>query len=120
MNKNENIMKKVKIHVCNDYTFLDDDVYVEIELPTIPRIGEIVYLNDDLFNKLEKQIKSSLKKAQEYCPKWIYGKSYDCDDPKKENLSDISITDIMYVTSIAYEANSDVISIELNDTQKDD
>lgn len=102
------------IHIKNENIYMDDNVCVQIELPAVPRRGEILYLNDDLKQVLEDKAKSNLAVAREYAPKWFYGHSYNCEEPKQENLIDISFDDAIHVDSVAFNANSEIIHVELD------
>lgn len=93
---------------------MDDNVCVQIELPAVPRIGEIVYLDNDLMQVLEDKAKSNLAVAREYAPKWFYGHSSGCEEPKQENLIDISFGDAVRVDSVSFDANSEIIHVELD------
>lgn len=93
---------------------MDDDVCVQIELPAVPRIGETLYLNNDLKQVLVDKVKSNLAVAREYAPKWFYGHSYDCEEPKQEDLINISFDDAIRVDSVSFNANSEIIHVELD------
>jgi hypothetical protein len=108
------------ILIKNDYDFLVSDVGVEIQLPAVPRKGEILYLTDEQIEVLENKAKSDLKIAKYYAPKWFYGDSRFCKEPKQENLQDLSFSDAMYVKEVVYYGNSEIIKIELDDDFDDD
>ena len=102
------------VHIKNENTYIDDNVCVQIELPAVPRKGEILYLQNDLKQVLEDKVKSNLEVAREYAPKWFYGHSYNCEEPKQVNLTDLSFDDAINVDSVAFNANSEIIHIELD------
>ena len=102
------------VHIKNGYTYIDNNVCVQIELPAVPRKGEFLYLQNDLKQVLEDKVRSDLEIARVYAPKWFYGHSYDCEEPKQENLEDISFDDAIIVDSVAFIANSEIIHIELD------
>lgn len=102
------------VHIKNENTYIDDNVYVQIELPAVPRKGEILYLDNDLKQVLEDKAKSNLEVAIKYAPEWFYGHSHNCEELKQENLTDLSFDDAIYVDSVAFHANSEIIHIELN------
>ena len=111
-------MHKIMIYIANDNNFLDSDVCVEIQLPAVPRKGDILYLTDEQMEVLENKAKSDLKIAKYYAPKWFYGDSCSCKEPKQENLQDLSFEDAMYVRDVVYYGNSE-IKIELDDIMYD-
>lgn len=106
-------MYKIRVHIRNKAVLIDEAVFIDIELPSIPRKGEIVFLDEKLIEELENKAKSSLINSKSYAPKWFYGTSYDCNDPKKENLIDLSFIDAKFVDSVSYRANSDIVHVEL-------
>lgn len=99
---------------------MDEEVYVNISLPFLPPVGSILHITDEMQLQLEAMAKSSLDIAQRYAPKWFYGKSRNCDEPKDENLEDLSFSDALYVTKILFKANCDIVELEINDTDSDD
>lgn len=102
------------VHIKNENNYIDDNVCVQIELPAVPRTGEFLYLQNDLKQVLEDKVKSNLEVAREYAPKWFYGNSYNCKELKQENLTDLSFDDAINVDSVAFNANSEIIHIELD------
>ena len=107
-------MKKVKVHVANEYDFMDSRVAIDILLPATPRKGETLYLKDEQLRELEKQACQNLNIASLYYPKWFYGHSYNCDDPKESNLKDLGFDDAIFISSVAYNADEDIIYIEID------
>ena len=107
-------MYKIMIHIKNESTYIDVNVCVQIELPAVPRKGDTLYLDNDLKQVLEDKAKSNLEVARGYAPKWFYGHSYDCKEPKQENLQDLSFHDATNVDSVAFNGNSEIIHIELD------
>lgn len=112
-------MYKIKVHIKNDNDFLDSDVFVKIELPAVPRKGEILYLNKIQQEILKKKVKSDLKIAQNYAPKWFYGGSCGCENPKQKNLKDLNFGDAIFVDGVVFTGYSEFIQIELDDTIND-
>jgi hypothetical protein len=110
-------MHKIMIYIANDNNFLDSDVCVEIQLPAVPRKGDILYLTDEQIEVLENKAKSDLKIAKCYFPRWFYGDA-SYKEPKQENLQDLSFEDAMYVRDVVYYGNSE-IKIELDDITYD-
>jgi hypothetical protein len=107
-------MYKIMVHISADNDFNDDRVCVQLELPAVPRKGEILCLGNDIVKILEDKAKADLETAQSYAPKWFYGRSYECSCPKNENLEDLSFSDAMYITSVLFHANSDIIHVEID------
>lgn len=107
-------MYKIMVHIKNDNDFIDSNVFVEIELPTVPRKGEILYLNEKQQEILKNKVKSDLKIALNYAPKWFYGHSWECKKPKKKNLKDLNFNDAIYVDIVVFTGDSEIIQIELD------
>lgn len=105
-------MKTIRVHVSNENDYLDNKV--DIQLPAVPRKGEYLHLPEELRQELEKQACKDLWVAANYAPKWFYAKSYGCTKPGAENLEDLSFSNAVYVSSVAYFANSELIHIEID------
>jgi hypothetical protein len=112
-------MYKIKVHIKNDNDFLDSNVFVEIQLPAVPRKGEILYLNEEQQEILKKKVKSDLKIAVNYAPKWFYGASSGCENPKEKNLKDLDFGDAIFVNDVVFSGDSEFIQIELDDSIND-
>lgn len=102
------------VHIKNDNEFIDSEVFVEIELPAVPRKGEILYLNEEQYEILENKAKSNLKIARNYASEWFYYGSSECQNLKKKNLKDLNFGDAIYVDSVVFTGNSEIIKIELD------
>ena len=108
-------MIKCRIHIFNKEEFMDQDVYIEIMLPCIPQVGNNLDLSFELLYELEKKAKKHLEIAGRYAPHWFYGKSFDCENLKDENLQDLSFDDANTVKSVGFMANCDYVNIALAD-----
>jgi hypothetical protein len=106
-------MYKVRIHIENDCTFMDNQVFTDIAIATAPRVGEYVQLSDDQFIELSDKASVSIDVAKSYAPRWFQGKSYDCTEPKHENLDDINFEDASEVMRVMYKPADEIIYIEL-------
>lgn len=115
-------MIKIRVHIENDDVFMDENVFVDITLPAVPRKGETLYLTDEAQTELENKAKSSLIVATPYAPLWFYGhsraqlsdKEWKDDTLKPEHLKDLSFDDANCVSGVAFDANSDMVHVELN------
>jgi len=106
---------KVYIEDEDNIEFLDDDVSVSFKLPAIPRVGERIFLTEELRSQLENMAKSSLDKASNY-RNWFYGGSHNVrrgGDVQEKNLKDLSFDDASYVTHVVYYPDDDTVYIEL-------
>ena len=112
-------MYKIKVYINNYNQFIDSDVFVEIELPAVPRKGENLYLTEEQQEILKNKVKSDLKIAINYAPKWFYGASSGCENPKKNNLKDLDFGDAIFVDSVVFTGGSEFIQIELDDSIND-
>lgn len=109
-------MIKCKIYIFSGNDFLDEKVCVEISLPCAPFIGSYLQLGDELKTELENKAKSSVNTALKYAPKWFYFGSKNVGAITDENLKDLSFADALYVSSVTFKANQDILFIELTDT----
>ena len=110
-------MINVKVYIEDEGSldFLDDDVSVSFKLPAIPRVGERIFLTEELQSKLENMARSSLNKASNY-RNWFYGHSHKIRegvDIQEKNLKDLSFGDASYVTHVVYYPDEDTVYIEL-------
>jgi hypothetical protein len=106
---------KVYIEDENNAEFLDDDVCISFQLPAIPRVGERIFLTQELQSQLENMARSSIDKAENY-RSWFYGFSSYIQrgaDIKEKNLKDLQFNDASYVSHVVYYPNDDTVYIEL-------
>jgi len=108
-------MVQIKVHIKSDNDFLDERVSVVINLPVVPRAGETLYLTEELRLELETKARMDLRLAAKYAPKWFYGASSQCREPKPENLKDLSFEDALFVSSVAYFADREIVQLEIDD-----
>lgn len=106
-------MIKVRIYIYNQWEYMDPDVFAEGLLPAIPQKGEDFKLDEKTLRELENKARASLEIAGHYAPEWFQGKSMHVDDPKEENLQDLSFDDIMVVKDVRYKLNSEFVDIEI-------
>lgn len=109
-------MKNIRVHIVSE-EYMDEDVYADIKLPSIPNIGDTLYIGTDALLLLQAKATFSLNIAQRYCPKWFYGNSCKVtpNELGYENLSDLSFEDAIFVSSVSYKANQNIVEIELTD-----
>lgn len=93
-------MVKVRVFIENRLLNFDDDVFVDMSLPSIPRFGEMLFLNDDSYNNLRAEIIVT-DISQKY--------NYLLD----EN-NNFDVYGAIFVSSIKYEQDKDYVSIELS------
>ena len=106
---------QIRVHIASEFFFMNEDVFVDIETLAVPRIGETLYLTTDQLKTLEDKAKIDTEIASGYAPKWFYGKSYNCKNPKKENLKDLNFSDAIYVSNVLHNIRRNKIEIELSD-----
>jgi len=82
-------MEKFKIYIYNEEGLWSNDVFIIIELPTVPRIGDTLWLTDNQRRELEN--KASM-------PKTIN----DYDDYRYGSSSEINFDDVAQVYSVLY------------------
>lgn len=107
-------MIKVRIHIESE-EFMDVNVFVDCTLPSVPRKGEVLFITDDMSEELRKKAVKSVDIARIYAPKWFYGKScgVDSEDVGVDNLINLIFVDAIIATNISYDANSELVHIEL-------
>lgn len=123
---NSTPMHKIMVHIQNDCEYMDEKVCLEIRLPSIPRIGETLYLGRKLLDVLQNMAKLDLDIASAYLPQWFHWFPWPDDrgpkiiyselegeDLKPENLRDLDFYGANHVHTIMYDANSDIVHIEL-------
>ena len=107
-------MIKCRVYIENDDGFNDDKVYVDIELPAAPRLGEALFLSEKHQIALEEMGKKDMKNLNYYL-KWFYGASHDIDCVKEENLKDFGFDDALLVSSVTYKSEENFMRIEITD-----
>lgn len=112
-------MYKIMVHINNGDEFLHSAVCVEIQLPAVPRKGEILYLSDEQIDILQNKAKSDLKIAKSYRGKWFNGDSAGCKVLKQKHLQDLDFGDAIYVRDVVFSGDSEFIQIELDDNMRD-
>lgn len=111
-------MINVRVYIEEEVDFLDDDVSVLFKLPAIPRVGERIFLSNELQSQLENMARSSLDKASHY-RNWFYGRSHNVrkgDDIQESNLKDLSFGDASYVKQVVFVPDDETVYIELGDS----
>lgn len=95
-------MLKVFVHIHNKRDYMDKKVFVEIEMPYVPRVGEFFYMGEEMLEELESKIKHNTNSEIIY--------------------KDIELECCICVVSVCYIQNKQEIHIELyerHDIQKD-
>ena len=85
-------MEKCKIYINNRNGLWDSDVFIIIELPTVPRIGETFWLTNNQLRELEK--KASMSKTKN-----------DYDDYRYASNNEINFDDVVQVYSVLYNCD---------------
>lgn len=91
---------EVRVFIETNANYTDHDVFIRVDLPSVPRKGEAVYLETEQRKELERRACSSVSKASEYAPKWFFRKSHDCVEPKEEDLKNLSFIDAVEVNRV--------------------
>lgn len=108
-------MFKVRIHVhTTSSTFFDENVFVDVNLPGIPRKGDYINIGYELLCELESKATSDISIAKDY-HEWFYGKSYGINkaDIKEEDLDDLSFSDAILVQSVQWNPSSNIVNVEI-------
>lgn len=107
-------MIKIRVHIETEDLYMDDRVYKEIILPSVPRVGDWVSINKDVLHEMAC---SSLDIAKDY-REWMYGKSSDRVMDynyriTKEDLENLSFDDAGPVKSVCFREGNDYVDIEI-------
>lgn len=108
-------MIRCRVHIKNELEYMDGDVFVEVELPCLPPVGSILWLSNQERKVLERMATKHTNIARRYAPRWFYGDSHSCSNPKEENLKDLSFSDANKVTDILFSKNREFVDIEIQD-----
>ena len=109
-------MVKVRISIENQDLVFDSKIYIEAELPSSPRIGEMLFIKERGFEKLIALLRKNPNRIQHYY-EWVYGESKKTPWYKlnKKNLKDLSFDCAFIVCNIGYDIDNDFVEITLND-----
>lgn len=108
-------MINIRIHIKNNFCEMDSDVSCLIQLPSVPRVGDIVRLSITNIIELENKAKElGLDYLIYYAPKWFYGESCNIGTPTKDNLKDFSFDDAIYVSQVEFISDYDIVNIQLD------
>lgn len=106
-------MYKAKVFIKGEGILYDNEVCVAIELPSIPRKDEYLFMSPALVKELEDMARKDVDKAAIYAPEYFFGRSSDCINPKEENLADLSFEEANLVYEVFYVANDEYVYIVL-------
>jgi len=96
--KNKSVHREIaKIFIENPFTYFDEDVFVICNLPSTPRIGECLWLEDELQKELESKVKD-----KDLYENYLYGEN-------------ISFSDCVFVKMVGYDTNIDIIKLTLGE-----
>jgi len=110
-------MINIRVFIESQIVHFDENVFVDIQLPAVPKVGETLCLYDSM-DILEQKAKSSLDIISNYAPDWFYGHSgkYQRENKlevKEEHIKDFSFGDAIRVRYVEYRANDPFVYIEL-------
>jgi hypothetical protein len=109
-------MIKIRVHIHSEESFMDEKVFLDIELPFVPQKGDTLFLTEGQKRDLKIKAISNLIIAKRYSPKWFYGGSFHCINPTEENLEDLSFDDALTVHRVCYYANEDLVHLEITNS----
>ena len=109
---------KLRAHIFNHADALDSDVFVDIQLPHLPRVGDVVYLSFREKQILEEKAKTKLSIATRYFDKWFYGIG-NIEELTPRYFDKICFDDAIFVCGVYFNTENDFIQIELNDDSKE-
>lgn len=106
-------MIEINVHIENRDSWMDKDVFAKIKLPTLPRVGDRLYLSESSIGVIESKIKSDLKIASRYAPDWFYYGYSNEGKPNKSDLKKLSLDDANCVKSVCFNEGHDFVEIEI-------
>ena len=110
-------MIKINVHIYNENEATDSDVFVQIQLPFVPRVGEFVILTDEERDELIDKIKKSPNRENYYdlfChPTSEYFRKDEYYKLKDSDFENIDIDGMYEVSQVFYSSNVKIVSIEL-------
>lgn len=106
-------MIHISVHIANEIDFMPKDVSVIIRLPSVPRIGERLFLSKEIQSQLEDKARSSLDIAEKYI-NYFYRFSHGINEVKEINLKDLSFDEASLVSDVVYESDCETVFIELS------
>ncbi len=95
-------MINIRIHIENENEIFDEYVFVDCKLPSVPSVGSILHLENELELELENKCLNSKTKMY-YHPNYFYG-------IKEDRLS---FSDCVEVKYVKYVPNSKYVTIVL-------
>lgn len=118
-------MVSVMLHIYTKHETADMNVCYQIELPAVPRVGECVYLSDEIIESLNVQARSAgVSIAEYYYPEYFYGESKyfsDVSDKKyrinEDDLQNLNFADRVYscVVEVVYNTQTKTVHVMLGD-----
>lgn len=106
-------MINIRIHINNGNDFFDPEVFIDIKLPAVPLKDDFLMLTGEQYSNLNNQI--TLKNAANYCSYIDYELGTDLfpDKIKSKHLGKDFFNRANMVSGIMYNADSDIVHIEL-------
>lgn len=98
-------MIKFRVHIYNEGTYIDENIYVDIMLPAVPCVGGCLYLSDEHYEVLRDKAKIASKDDENY-PEW-----YD------KRFNDYSFDCAIIVKTVHFNADSEIVHLEINETE---
>jgi len=104
-------MKKVRIHIESKLDYMDESVFVNAELPSIPSKGDRLYLTNEMVNELELKVCSDDELARKYMTEWSIEESLRYTDSYFD--LDFQFDLAIKVCDVLYHVNSEIVDIQL-------
>lgn len=100
------------IYFENDQDFCDENVCTQIKLPSVPRVGDNFWLNEETVEILAEKAKSDLLTAQTYARTYLYGFNFELEASKKD-IERLQFPMDAIVRAVVFVPNSEIIHVEL-------
>jgi hypothetical protein len=108
-------MEKFRIHIENNINYIDQNVFIDIQLPSRPNKGDIIYLKESQLRKLESLATADLNIANCYY-NWFFGGKDEYGNIQEKDFEELDFGDAVHVKSICYVADQDFVHIVLGDS----
>jgi hypothetical protein len=110
-------MIKCRIYIRGNEDFMEDDrLFVDIELPALPRKGDCIFgIDTEYLNNIAQ---SDINIAKDY-PMWFNNRFVDVDKIEKlgpEHLEYIDFFGAFLITNIWFNANDEYVQIQIDST----
>jgi hypothetical protein len=102
-----------RIHIDNNWDYMDDEVYVEMDLPYPLHVGNTLFLKEQSLKQLQKMATANCEVARKYFPDWFSGKSWKAESIEQADMKDLNFKEAWVVKEVSYMEGNPFVDIEL-------